>query len=733
VVRLFDPAVSLMGRLRFAQKFLLIALVFLAALAFTGRAYLRSQDGQIAFSAKERVGVRVVAPAGTLLGRLAALRTTAVRAAGGDAAAADALPAREQAVAEAVTAVDRAVRADGEALGVGRRWQELRSAIEAAPGAGETPAERSKAYGALTDAAAALIVEAGNSSNLILDPDLDSYYVMDDVITKMPGVLTGLAATSDLRVLVAADPGRAADRRIDLAVAQGALVAALEAGSSGLQTAFEATADGRLKSDLEGDDARVREAVTGVAERLEAVARGRDAGADPGTDAALAGATELQDELAPALDRLLVARLDRLRAEKRTVLIAALLALLAASYLFAGFYLAVRRSVGRVRAALDSVGSHEVAGLEDGLRRVAAGSLTRSLEATTPPLVRAGRDELGDVEAAVEEIRARTAESIASYEAMRAGTTELLREIAAGSATLTLGSDQVAGTTGDMDAAIAEIAGSTGTLAAGAERQVEAISDVRGLAGEVLAASRASAEAAGSTADAAGAARGMTEEGVEAVLEATAATAAVRAAAAEASAVVATLADTSARIGAFTSTIDGIAEQTNLLALNAAIEAARAGDHGRGFAVVAAEVRSLAEQAQDAAASISALVDEVTRDAARAGDAVAEGERRTAECDARVQRAREAFEHIGAGVDGVAERAGGIAAAAAQVAADAERIGERLAEVTEVAEASAATGEQVSAATQQSSASTQQIAASAQQLAGTARELERLVARFELA
>jgi aerotaxis receptor len=65
----------------------------------------------------------------------------------------------------------------------------------------------------------------------------------------------------------------------------------------------------------------------------------------------------------------------------------------------------------------------------------------------------------------------------------------------------------------------------------------------------------------------------------------------------------------SQRIADITGVIDGIAFQTNILALNAAVEAARAGEAGRSFAVVASEVRSLAQRCAASAREIKGVVE----------------------------------------------------------------------------------------------------------------------------
>ncbi len=68
------------------------------------------------------------------------------------------------------------------------------------------------------------------------------------------------------------------------------------------------------------------------------------------------------------------------------------------------------------------------------------------------------------------------------------------------------------------------------------------------------------------------------------------------------------LAESGAVIDSVTEAMNRVAFETNILALNAAIEAARQGVAGRGFAIVAKQIRSMAEQTQQATSEISRRV-----------------------------------------------------------------------------------------------------------------------------
>ncbi|ESQ77120.1 methyl-accepting chemotaxis protein [Asticcacaulis sp. AC402] len=76
------------------------------------------------------------------------------------------------------------------------------------------------------------------------------------------------------------------------------------------------------------------------------------------------------------------------------------------------------------------------------------------------------------------------------------------------------------------------------------------------------------------------------------------------------------------RIGSAIQMISQITSQTNLLALNATIEAARAGEAGRGFSIVASEVKALAQQTAKATEEISLQVKGVQLATAHAAQSI---------------------------------------------------------------------------------------------------------------
>ena len=61
-------------------------------------------------------------------------------------------------------------------------------------------------------------MQVANGSNLILDPDLDTYYLMDTLIAKLPTAADQAGRTKDLALV-----GDAMEQRVALASAQNSL------------------------------------------------------------------------------------------------------------------------------------------------------------------------------------------------------------------------------------------------------------------------------------------------------------------------------------------------------------------------------------------------------------------------------------------------------------------------------------------------------------------------------
>lgn len=100
-------------------------------------------------------------------------------------------------------------------------------------------------------------------------------------------------------------------------------------------------------------------------------------------------------------------------------------------------------------------------------------------------------------------------------------------------------------------------------------------------------------------------------------------------------------------------TIFAISSQTNLLALNASIESARAGEAGRGFAVVADEIRQLAEKTRQETENIAAILDELSKNAEEAANAVARSSEATAVQDTMIEKVSLSFDEMSQNVDGL--------------------------------------------------------------------------------
>jgi methyl-accepting chemotaxis protein len=404
------PAVAALGRLRLVWKLAVVCGLLLVPALVLGNGYRSGIDAQTSFADKERAGVVYARPVLDLLRAVVDLRGAAVAGAAGDATARTRLAEARARVSVAAAAIGRVDARLGPALALDTDWADAHRAVDAY--VARAPGRDGRAELGAADAAVGsvtkLLTDVTNNSNLILDPDPDAYAVMDAWLGRVPLLLDGgTRAAAQLAVGAGRPAGRADATTLAALAARAADAATLLRADAA--TAVATTGDRSLKDDLAGPVATLASAHAALQRTLAAGIDGTpipgDAGARGGAISAAAAA--LDATLPRVLDRLLVARGDRLSGTLNRDLAIAALAVLVVLYLLAGLLVSTR---GAVRAAVSAAAA------------AAAGDLTRMPEVQTS-------DEIGQIAAATGDLIAATREAVGGVvdqaAALRAESTTL--------------------------------------------------------------------------------------------------------------------------------------------------------------------------------------------------------------------------------------------------------------------------------------------------------------------
>ncbi|MEY4753173.1 MAG: hypothetical protein RJA44_848 [Pseudomonadota bacterium] len=330
------PGIRLFRSIGFRAKALLISAAFALPITVLAWQYLANMHEQIGFTRLERVGSAAMLDfAHVLKGVLDTRNATRANLGGFDSTTAY-REAREH-TERALVGLEQHMNATGDPLQMREAVLKLKQAWQAtAEARNGVDAQGRTVFGPVTAASVELLNLIGDKSNLVLDPDLDSYYLVNALVLSLPKTLEDVGQLWGWGTYAIAKGGLSSTQLSNWHVWDARVATGMADLQAFLNRAI--TANPALKSHLDASVHTEVEALrkTGHAVVLEAATMAPSAYYAQG-EATVAHLAALYESWLPPLEQLLAKRQARLELARNATLGVMALSLLLVAYLFVSF------------------------------------------------------------------------------------------------------------------------------------------------------------------------------------------------------------------------------------------------------------------------------------------------------------------------------------------------------------------------------------------------------------
>jgi methyl-accepting chemotaxis protein len=345
-----------MGNLSFGAKAALISLLFLIPLAVLAWAFFTAKSENLAFSTKEQLGVEYNRNIFPVLDLAQQLRRDAVATAASGTAPATMVTVKTKLSTAQAQLAELDKRLGGE-LNTGKAYAAVATAFAAA----EKATGAAGAFKSHTDHAQAimtLMTQVTDASNLTLDPDIDSYYLMDSAYFRVPDIVENSGKLRGLGLGIMKSGTITAAQQQSLAEFIALADFQFHNMRDGLDKAFAANPalSNKLNVTLTLNDtgaffAMVRQSLIS---KPDYSPDNQTAFLDA-ANKAINGQYALAQSISTELNGLLDRRVDGFRADLRRIIILMLVALALATYFFYSFYLVTSGGLNAIRQHLQEL------------------------------------------------------------------------------------------------------------------------------------------------------------------------------------------------------------------------------------------------------------------------------------------------------------------------------------------------------------------------------------------